>query len=115
MVGMKVGHGVIPLVPVHVDHYTVEGADPRHDMTIANVPGSAGQDWVEASSRVASAWASRVNDPVVISSSFSLRPAIAPRKSLTAPGVTAPLYCLHWKYTGNDTSDNRWANCVAMT
>src|SRR5262249_53604993 len=37
MVGMEVCYGVIPLVPVHVDHHTVEGADPRHDTTIAKV------------------------------------------------------------------------------
>jgi len=41
--------------------------------------------------------ASRVNDPVVINKPFSPRPAIAPRKSLTTPGVTVPLYRLHWK------------------
>ena len=35
MVGMEVGHRVIALVPVHVDHNTVEGADTRHDTTIA--------------------------------------------------------------------------------
>lgn len=48
-----------------------------------------------------------LRDPVVMSRPFSPRPAIAPRKSLTAPGVTVPLYRLHWKYTGNDTSDRR--------
>src|SRR5215813_11236191 len=37
MVGMEVCYGVIPLVPVHVDHHTVEGADPRHETTIAKV------------------------------------------------------------------------------
>lgn len=40
---------------------------------------------------------------------FSSRPATAPRKSRTAPTLTAPLYRLHWKYTGNDTSDSRHA------
>ena len=41
MVGMKVGHGVISLVPIHVDHDSVERADTRHGMTIARlrVPG----------------------------------------------------------------------------
>src|SRR6202042_3280150 len=41
MVGMKVGHGVISFVPVHVDHDPVERADTRHGMTIAQlrVPG----------------------------------------------------------------------------
>jgi hypothetical protein len=38
MVGMKVGYRVIPLVPVHIDHHTVEGADTRHDTTIPRLP-----------------------------------------------------------------------------
>jgi hypothetical protein len=37
VVGVEVGYGVIPLVPVHVDHHTVERADSRHEMTIAEV------------------------------------------------------------------------------
>src|SRR5262249_15175777 len=36
MVGMKVGHRVIALVPVHVDDDPVERADMRHDPTIAD-------------------------------------------------------------------------------
>ena len=44
-----------------------------------------------------SAWASRVNDPVVISNPFSPRPAIAPRKSRTVPNRPSlwplPLKC----------------------
>jgi hypothetical protein len=40
-----VSYGVIPLIPVHVDHNTVERSDSRHDMTIAEV--QAGQALVE--------------------------------------------------------------------
>jgi hypothetical protein len=36
---MEVGYRVITLVPVHIDHHTIEGADPRHGTTIAEVPG----------------------------------------------------------------------------
>src|SRR5262249_25572965 len=35
MVGMEVCYGVNPLVPVPVDHHTVEGHDPRHAANIA--------------------------------------------------------------------------------
>lgn len=45
MVGVEVSYGVIPLIPVHVDHNTVERSDSRHDMTIAEV--QAGQALVE--------------------------------------------------------------------
>jgi hypothetical protein len=38
MVGMEVCYRVIPLAPVHVDHHTIEGADPRHGTTMAEVP-----------------------------------------------------------------------------
>ena len=31
VVGVEVGHRVIPLVPVHVDHHSVERANPRHE------------------------------------------------------------------------------------
>src|SRR5215470_6095417 len=31
VVGMEVSHWVIALIPVHVDHHTVERADPRYD------------------------------------------------------------------------------------
>src|ERR1700730_11947899 len=36
MVGMEVGHRVIALVPVHVDHAPVERADTRHGSTAAD-------------------------------------------------------------------------------
>src|ERR1700727_3285089 len=44
MVGMKVGYGVISLVPIHVDHDSVERADTRHGMTITRlrIPGARG-------------------------------------------------------------------------
>ena len=35
MVRMKVGHRVIPFVPVHIDHDPVKRADTRHAPTIA--------------------------------------------------------------------------------
>lgn len=43
-----------------------------------------------APSRVASLFASEVNEPVVMSSPLSPRPAIAPRKSRTALGPKLP-------------------------
>lgn len=36
MVSVEVGHRVIALVPVHVDHDTVERADTRHGSTVAD-------------------------------------------------------------------------------
>src|SRR6266702_1965542 len=36
MVGMEVGHRVIALVPVHVDDDSIERADTRHGLTIAD-------------------------------------------------------------------------------
>jgi uncharacterized protein len=43
MVSVEVGYGVIPFVPVHVDHNTVEGADPWHATTMAEVQASEGR------------------------------------------------------------------------
>src|SRR5258706_13277269 len=41
--GVEVGDRMISLVPVHVDHHTVESAYPRHDMTVAFGSGERGQ------------------------------------------------------------------------
>jgi hypothetical protein len=41
MIGVEVRYGMIPLVPVHVDHHTIEGADPRHGTTIAEATPSS--------------------------------------------------------------------------
>src|SRR5258708_39285821 len=41
--GVEVGDRMISLVPVHVDHHTVERAYPRPDMTVAFGSGDRGQ------------------------------------------------------------------------
>ena len=69
--------------------------------TLVDVTGGVGF------AAVASAFAAGVKDPVVISRPFSPRPDIAPRKSRTAEALTAPLYLLHWKYTGKLTRERR--------
>jgi hypothetical protein len=53
LVGVEVGYRVIPFVPVHVDHHTVEGADPWHATTIAEVQASTGQVTSDGSSEYA--------------------------------------------------------------
>src|SRR5262249_39938264 len=55
-----------------------------------------------------------VKVPVVISKPFSPLPAIAPRKSLTAPAETLPLYLLHWKNVGKLTNDSLYTPMPSM-
>jgi hypothetical protein len=43
VVGVEVGDWVIPLVPIHVDHHTVECPYPRHEMTVAFASGDRRQ------------------------------------------------------------------------
>ncbi len=68
-----------------------------------------------APSRVASFLASAVNVPVVISRPLSPRPAIAPRKSRTAPAPTLPRYRLQCEATTGIAPFARLARQVMTT